>query len=114
MNLFSLYAIVVSYTTTAVGFWAVSLMMEDYEFSWQTTPLSVTPLQFLVEVYTVTSTCSVGPEYTGTRPPGACVGVDIGQTVVELAKFTVGCSGVVLSDVLTTSPPGTSLTNQKK
>lgn len=80
--------------------------MEDYEFAWQTTPMSVTPLQFLVEVYTLSSTCSVGPEYTGARPPGACVGVDINQTVVEQAIFTVGCAGVTLSDVLTTSPPG--------
>lgn len=48
----------------------------------------------------------IGPEYTGARPPGACVGVDINQTVVEQAIFTVGCSGVTLVDVLTTSPPG--------
>ncbi|CAF4441729.1 unnamed protein product [Rotaria sp. Silwood2] len=95
-----------SYTASAVGFWAVSLMMEDYEFSWQTTPLSATPLQFIVEVYASTSSCVVGPSYTGARPAGACVGVDIGQTVVEQAIFTVGCSGVTLSDVLTTSPPG--------
>lgn len=96
----------VSYTTTRVGFWAVSLMMEDYEFPSSTTPMSVTPLQFLVQVYTISHTCTVGPEYTGARPPGACVGVDINQTVVEQAIFTVGCSSVVLSDVLTTSPPG--------
>ena len=102
-----------SYTTTAVGFWAVSLMMEDYEFPTDARPMSVTPLQFLVQVYTVASTCTVGPEYTGTRPAGACVGVDINQSVVELAIFRVGCSGVALSDVITTSPPGTSLINQK-
>ena len=70
----------VSYTATSAGFWAVSLMMEDYEFPWQTTPLyvrihpsqderppwniffirSVTPLQFLVQVYTSSSSCTVG------------------------------------------------------
>lgn len=33
--------ILVSYTATVVGFWAVSLMMEDYEFSWQTTPMYI-------------------------------------------------------------------------
>ena len=48
----------------------------------------------------------VGPEYVGARPPGACVGVDINQSVVETAIFTVGCSGITLTDVLTTSPPG--------
>ena len=52
---------------------------------------------------------NTGPEYTGTRPPGACVGVDINQTVVEQAVFTVGCSGVNLTDVLTTSPPGMNM-----
>lgn len=70
----------VSYTATAVGYWAASLMMEDYEFSWQTTPLyvsdstheflwddlvvdrSVTPLQFLVQVYTLSSACTVGKQ----------------------------------------------------
>ncbi|CAF3416628.1 unnamed protein product [Rotaria sp. Silwood1] len=80
--------------------------MEDYEFSWQTTSMSAVPLQFIVQVYTSSSTCTIGPSYTGTRPAGACVGVDIGQTVVEQAIFTVGCSGVTLTDVITTSPPG--------
>jgi hypothetical protein len=47
-----------------------------------------------------------GPSYTGARPAGACVGVDINETVVELATFSVGCTGVNLTDVLTTSPPG--------
>ncbi|CAF1016655.1 unnamed protein product [Rotaria sp. Silwood1] len=100
--------ICVSYTASTVGFWAVSLMMEDYEFSWQTTSMSAVPLQFIVQVYTSSSTCTIGPSYTGTRPAGACVGVDIGQTVVEQAIFTVGCSGVTLSDVITSSPPGMS------
>jgi hypothetical protein len=87
---------------------------------------SVTPLQFLVQVYTLSSSCTVdkfvlfsysisqfkfsfsktGPSCIDARPPGACVGVDINQTVVESAIFTVGCAGVTLSDVLTTSPPG--------
>lgn len=73
-----MFLYLVTYTTTVVGFWAVSLMMEDYEFAWQTTPMyislypknvfdkyeflyrSVVPLQFLVQVYTVSSTCTVG------------------------------------------------------
>ncbi|CAF4528937.1 unnamed protein product, partial [Rotaria magnacalcarata] len=96
-----------SYTASVVGFWAVSLMMEDYEFTWQTTPLSATSLQFLVQLYTSrSSSCIVGPAYTENRPVGACVGVDINQTVVETATFSVGCTGVTFSDVLTTSPPG--------
>ncbi|CAF0880652.1 unnamed protein product [Rotaria sordida] len=49
-----------SYTASAVGFWAVSLMMEDYEFTWQTTALSATPLQFIVQVYASSSSCTVG------------------------------------------------------
>ena len=48
----------------------------------------------------------IAPSYIGARPPGACVGVDINQTVIEQAIFTVGCSGIILTDVLTTSPPG--------
>ncbi|CAF2088142.1 unnamed protein product [Rotaria magnacalcarata] len=96
-----------SYTASVVGFWAVSLMMEDYEFTWQTTPLSATSLQFLVQLYTSrSSSCIVGPAYTENRPVGACVGVDINQTVVETATFSVDCTGVTFSDVLTTSPPG--------
>ncbi|CAF1403097.1 unnamed protein product [Rotaria sordida] len=95
-----------TYTASTVGFWAVSLMMEDYEFTWQTSPLSSTPLQFIVEVYILNSPCIVGPSYTGARPAGACVGVDINQIVVEQAIFTVGCSGATLTDVITTSPPG--------
>ncbi|CAM4907311.1 unnamed protein product [Rotaria socialis] len=79
-----------SYTASAVGFWAVSLMMEDYEFTWKKNFLSATFLQFLVQVYTSSSTCIVGPAYTGNRPVGACV----------------GCTGVTLLDVLTASPPG--------
>ena len=65
------------------------------------------PLSFLLSVlYYPLLISKIGPQYTGARPPGACVGVDINQTVVELAIFTVGCSGVNLTDVLTTSPPG--------
>lgn len=85
------------------------------------------PLQFLVQVYTSSSSCTVGklswnhssnyiyiisriinigPTYTGLRPSGACVGVDINQTVVEVATFSVGCSGVTLADVITSSPNG--------
>ncbi|CAF4172954.1 unnamed protein product [Rotaria sordida] len=97
---------ILTYTASTVGFWAVSLMMEDYEFTWQTSPLSSTPLQFIVEVYILNSPCIVGPSYTGARPAGACVGVDINQIVVEQAIFTVGCSGATLTDVITTSPPG--------
>ncbi|CAF1126165.1 unnamed protein product [Didymodactylos carnosus] len=32
-------ACTMSYTATSVGLWAVALMMEDFEFSWSTTPL---------------------------------------------------------------------------
>lgn len=48
----------------------------------------------------------IGPSYKGARPSRARVGVDINQTVVEQARFIVGCSGVTLQDVQKTSPPG--------
>lgn len=65
---------------------------------------SILPFSTLFIIHCLTP--HIGPSYTGARPPGACVGVDINQTVVEQAIFLVGCSGVTLQDVLTTSPPG--------
>ena len=64
--------------TGAAGWYAVALQIEDFATTASTVALSSVPLQFLVNVFTSTASCTSAtqPQFVGvTRVDGSCVGV---------------------------------------
>jgi hypothetical protein len=112
-----------TYTATVVGTWAVALKIEDFESSSTSTPLSSSSMQFIVVVYSSTTTCKTrmslfdtyqiiifilckAPFYYGKQPADACISVNVGSTINEIAQFSVGCENTSIIEMDTYKPDG--------
>ena len=62
------------------GWYAVALQIEDFTSTTSFVPMSSVPLQFLVNVYSSSSTCGSGPSlsYSATLQDGSVVPVAVG------------------------------------
>jgi hypothetical protein len=40
-----------------------------------------------------------GPFYYGKQPPGACISVNVGLTINEIAEFSIGCDNTTITEV---------------
>ncbi|XP_041361403.1 uncharacterized protein LOC121377467 [Gigantopelta aegis] len=93
--------------TRRAGWYAVALMIEDFETAISDTPLSSIPLQFLVFVFTSNANCSSQPEFIGdTRADESCVGVPTGTMYFEKIVVKSGRPTTSIIDITTVSPVG--------
>ena len=58
----------ITYTITALNYYAVALQIEDYYTSSSSTPMSSVPIQFLFYGISAPSGCSTPPSIIGVRP----------------------------------------------
>ena len=81
--------------TGSTGWYAVALQIEDFVSTSSTIPLSSVPLQFLILVFTSTSSCNRRPEFVApTRVDGSCIGIPFSTTWHESIIATSGAAGV--------------------
>ncbi|CAF2410032.1 unnamed protein product [Rotaria sp. Silwood2] len=94
-------------TGTIVDQWyAVTLMVEDFISSSSTTPLSATPVQFLVHVVASPS-CSIPPKITGVPIEQSCTSILVGQTFTSTLYAENSCGpNVTIADIATLSYAG--------
>ena len=111
-----------NYTATTTGFWVVALKIEDFEFAWQTTPLSGVSIQFMVIVYSITNNCTtrralftfyidhfflcIAPSYVGPQSPSISVIVDMNSIMNDSAQFLAGCENVTIVNIDMVKPQG--------
>jgi hypothetical protein len=48
------------------------------------------------------------PAYYGEKPPNACITVNVGSTVNEIAQFSTGCVGTNIIEVEVFKPDGST------
>ena len=67
-------------TSATAGLYAVALQIEDFTSTTSSVPMSSVPLQFLVNVYSSSSTCGSGPSLScsATLQDGSVVYVTVG------------------------------------
>ena len=74
-------ALVINANSLSNGWYGVALQIEDFASTSSSTPLSSIPLQFLVFVFSSSSSCASRPELVGVTPPdGSCYPVPSGST----------------------------------
>lgn len=61
------------FTITMMAYYVVSIQIEDYFNSTATTPMSSTPVQFLIYGVSPPNGCSVKPSIMGSRPNQGCI-----------------------------------------
>ncbi|CAF0987473.1 unnamed protein product [Rotaria sp. Silwood1] len=94
-------------TGTIVDKWyAITLMVEDFISSSSMTPLSATPVQFLVHVV-APPLCSIPPKITGVPIEQSCTPILVGQTFTSILYAKNSCgSNVTIVDIATLSYAG--------
>ena len=89
-------------------YWAAALMIEDFTPE-SSQPLSSVALQFLVLVFPSNDPCFQKPVFiTPTIQHGTCVAIPPGITFVTQLTASSGGSDIVIAEIQTTSPLGTS------
>ncbi|KAL3881494.1 hypothetical protein ACJMK2_027926 [Sinanodonta woodiana] len=90
------------------GYYAVAIQMEDFTPG-STTPLSSVPIQFLVNVYSISHVCNSVPEFLPpTRPDGDIVTVDPSGTYTDRIVAKGRASSGNINEIMTLSPSGFS------
>ncbi|XP_053388610.1 uncharacterized protein LOC128551720 isoform X2 [Mercenaria mercenaria] len=93
-----------SYST---GWYAVAIQVEDYANVNASQPLSSIPVQFLVQVYQSSDSCSVKPEIIDPSPiDGACIVVPVNETFESTITAQIRGSNRSIAEIKTTSPLG--------
>jgi len=83
----------------SVGYYALSVTLEDFMKNSSTSPMSSVPIQLLIQVVTVSSSCVTSPTVIGDRPSDSCIGVPIGTKVSERIVAQVSCTTVTMYDI---------------
>lgn len=82
-------------------------MVEDFYSSANTaTPLSSTPVQFLIHTYNPPVGCSSLPTIIGPYPDQSCLDAKVGTPFNFILTAQTGCSGTTITDFVTISPIG--------
>jgi hypothetical protein len=82
-------------------------MVEDFYSSSNTvTPLSSTPVQFLIHTYTSLTGCSTLPTITGPYSDQSCIDVKVGISFSFTVTAQIGCTGTTITDFVSVSPLG--------
>jgi len=82
-------------------------MVEDFYSSASTaTPLSSTPVQFLIYIYNSPTSCSTLPTITGPYSDQSCLDVKVGISFSLTVTAQIGCPGTTITDFVTVSPVG--------
>ena len=82
-------------------------MVEDFYSSANTaTPLSSTPVQFLIHIYNSPTGCSTLPTIIGPYSDQSCLDITVGLPFTFTVIAQVGCSGTTITDFVTVSPIG--------
>ncbi len=93
-------------TVTQV-YYAAAIMVEDFYSSTNTiTPLSSTPVQFLIHTYNSPTGCSTLPTIIGPYPDQSCLDVKVGTSFSFTVTAQIGCSGTTITDFISVSPIG--------
>jgi hypothetical protein len=93
-------------TVTQV-YYAAAIMVEDFYSSASTaTPLSSTPVQFLIYIYNSPTSCSTLPTIIGPYPDQSCLDVKVSIPFSFILTAQIGCSGTTITDFITVSPIG--------
>jgi hypothetical protein len=93
-------------TVTQV-YYAAAIMVEDfYSSASLTTPLSSTPVQFLIYIYNSPTGCSTLPTIIGPYPDQSCLDVKVGVPFTFTLTAQIGCPGTTITDFVTVSPIG--------
>jgi hypothetical protein len=87
---------VLRFTSVTVGFYAMALIVLDFENDTSTTPLSRVPIQFIFNVWTSNNTCTLQPIYIGDDAPAdQCIFVEPDQLITMLIRIKVQCSNSI-------------------
>jgi hypothetical protein len=93
--------------TVAQVYYAAAIMVEDFYSSSNTvTPLSSTPIQFLIYTYNSPTGCSTLPTIIGQYADQSCLDVKIGLPFSFTVTAQIGCSGTTITDFDSVSPIG--------
>ena len=97
----------ITYTANrGTGFKAAAIMIEDF-IPGSNSPMSSVALQFLVLVFSSSSSCSAMPEFISpTYAHGTCIAVPSGGTFTTRLAADSGGSGISITDIQTISPVG--------
>ena len=93
-------------TPDIVGYYALAVTVLDYENTTSTTALSRVPIQFILRVWSTTTTCSTPPVYIGDAPDDECIFVEPDQTLTILVRIRVQCANATLANVVGVAPAG--------
>ncbi|CAF1336500.1 unnamed protein product [Didymodactylos carnosus] len=92
--------------TTNNYYYAVAIMVEDYYDNSSTTPMSATPVQFLVHVVSASS-CLTGPVVIGVPAELSCTPAQVGVPVVtQIVAINYCPSNTNITEISTLSIPG--------
>ncbi|KAK3576975.1 hypothetical protein CHS0354_005978 [Potamilus streckersoni] len=90
------------------GYYGVAIQVEDFTAG-STTPLSSAPIQFLINVYNITSGCNSVPEFLPpTRPNQNTFFVNPNGTFTEIIVARSRIPMTDIKEITTLSPPGFS------
>ncbi len=90
-------------------YYAAAIMVEDFYSSSNTiTPLSSTPVQFLIHTYNSPISCSTLPTIIGPYPDRSCIDVKVGISFSFTVTAQIGCTGTTITDFVSVSPLGMS------
>ncbi|KAK7073310.1 hypothetical protein SK128_022152 [Halocaridina rubra] len=88
------------------GLRVAALMIEDFVPE-SNTSLSSVALQFIIDVFTSTASCSAKPEFISpTFKPGTCIALPPNTEFFTQLIATAGASGVAITEIVTVSPAG--------
>lgn len=99
-----------TYNATQLGYHAVALTIEDFDST--NTLLSSIPLQFLIHIVNISTTCKDirPPMYIGELSEDSCIAVQSNETFQTDLLIFIPCEDekIILKDILTISPAGLS------
>ena len=97
-----------TYNATQLGYHAVALTIEDFDSN--DTILSSIPLQFLIHIVNITTSCNdTRPSfYIGELSEDSCIAVQSNETFETHLPIYIPCEdeNIILKDILTISPAG--------
>lgn len=93
--------------TVSQVYYAAAIMVEDFYSSANTaTPLSSTPVQFLIYVYNSPTGCSTLPTIIGSYADQSCLDVHVSAPFSFIVTAQIGCPGTTITDFVSVSPLG--------
>ncbi len=93
--------------TVSQVYYAAAIMVEDFYSSASiVTPLSSTPVQFLIFIYDSPTGCSTLPIITGPYSDQSCLDVKVGIPFSFTVTAQISCPGTTITDFITVSPIG--------